>query len=565
MALDESERTCGPRAAVSSATRRPFAAARGQALLFAGFLLPCLALYWPALTGPFVSDDIAYLVTHPYTGTLSPENLRAILDPWGPAKLYTANYEPVHLLLGALERHIFADATLGYHLVGVFVHALVAVLLVACLRRVGVWPGAALLGGLFFLVHPANVEVVAWASQLKTCASLALALGALLALARAPLASTLLFALSLLTKASGLFALPSAAALLWAQRRGGVAGCGDARWLAVWLGIALLYALPQSAAFAHLGIADAAFDGPWVHLRSIAAVGMRYALMAVTGCGVSAFHEPAPAESWLDPYWLAALPMAALLVWRGVATLRSGRAEAACWAAAAAAFAPVSQLFPFVNPVADRYLYFILPGLIGGGLLWAQAWLARSRRPQLRSGRVPAVLFGALVVWCAWQSAERVPLWRSEALLLVDAARHYPDGVSAHVLRARSAAQAGDVEAAVAALQVLVDRGMDHFMGVRDDPGLAPLRGDPAFQRVVRAMAGRWIERARRRGYATQPELRVLGLAHLERGEHAEAVAALEASLRVGGPLDAVVRAELAEARARLADTGGARHSGPTP
>jgi hypothetical protein len=78
-------------------------------------------------------------------------------------------------------------------------------------------------------------------------------------------------------------------------------------------------------------------------------------------------------------------------------------------------------------------------------------------------------------------------------------------------------------------------------------------------------MAGRWIERAQRRGYGTQPELRVLGLAHLEREEYADAVAALEASLRVGGPLDAVVRAELAEARARLAGSRGTQHSRPVP
>jgi tetratricopeptide (TPR) repeat protein len=241
--------------------------------------------------------------------------------------------------------------------------------------------------------------------------------------------------------------------------------------------------------------------------------------------------------------------------------------------AAAAAFAPVSQVFAFLNPVADRYLYFILPGLIGGGLLWAQElWTRALRRADapgcrrwLGSGRALAAVFAALIAGFAWQSAGRVPLWRSETLLLVDAARHYPDGVSAHFLRARGAAQAGDAEAAVAALQAAADRGLDRFMVVRDDPGLAPLRDDPGFRRVIWAMAGRWIERAQRRGYGTQPELRVLGLAHLEREEYADAVAALEASLRVGGPLDAVVRAELAEARARLAGSRGTQHSRPVP
>ncbi|HEY5658594.1 MAG TPA: hypothetical protein VIY27_12470 [Myxococcota bacterium] len=574
MALDESKRTHESRVAASGAAGSLLESARGRILLLAGFLLLALILYRPALRGPFVSDDIAYLVTHPYTKALSLENLLAIFDPRGPARFYTANYEPVHLLLGAVERHIFADATPGYHLVNVAVHALVAVLLLGCLLRVGVWPWAALFGGIFFLVHPANVEAVAWASQLKSCAALAFALGALLALPRAPLASTLLFALSLLTKATGFFALPAAAAAHWAQRRRGGDPCARGRWLVAWLGIALLYAVPQLGAFAHLGAADTAvFDGPWAHLRGVAALGMRYALMAATAHGVSAFQEPDLAVSWLDPYWLAAIPTAGLLVWRCVATLRRGSPEAACWVAAAAAFAPVSQILPFATPMADRYLYFILPGLIGGALLWAQAlWVRLLRRPDADGGFLRRASARALGVLCAlglaafaWQSTERAALWRSETLLLVDAARHHPDGVTAHFLRARSAAQAGDARTAVAALQVVADRGLDRFMAVRDDPGLAPLRGDPGFQRVIREMAGRWIARAQARGYTTQPELRVLGLAHLERQEYAAAVAAFEASLRAGGPLDDAVRAELAALRARLGDVPGTGDPGAAP
>ena len=140
--------------------------ARWPLWLFAGYAALALALYWPALAGPFVSDDFAYLVTHPYTTPLSLENVLAILDPFGPAKLHAANYAPIHLLLTAFELHIFADAPQGYHLVNVAIHALCALLLTAWLRRAGFGFHAALAGGLFFLVHPANVEAVAWMSQL---------------------------------------------------------------------------------------------------------------------------------------------------------------------------------------------------------------------------------------------------------------------------------------------------------------------------------------------------------------------------------------------------------------
>ncbi len=144
--------------------------------LFAAYTLLALGLYQGALRGPDLFDDVIYLVSHPYTDRLSIANLIEILNPWGPAKLYSANYAPVHLLATALERHIFADDPLGYHLVNVLVHAGNATLLVAWLRSAGVPVFAAIGGGLFFLVHPANVEAVAWMSQLKTNGSLAFAL-----------------------------------------------------------------------------------------------------------------------------------------------------------------------------------------------------------------------------------------------------------------------------------------------------------------------------------------------------------------------------------------------------
>ena len=69
---------------------------------------------------------------------------------------------------------------------------------------------------------------------------------------------------------------------------------------------------------------------------------------------------------------------------------------------------------------------------------------------------------------------------------------------------------------------------------------------------LVREIAGRWIERAERRGYSTRPELRVLGLAHYEREEYADAVAAYEHLLsyeytdpRVYNDLGAVLRFDL--------------------
>jgi hypothetical protein len=536
------------------AQRAPGQTALWPLLAFLGFTALVLLVYRPALQGPFISDDVGYIGANPYTASLSLENVVTILDPRGDARMFTANYAPVHLLLHALERQIFADAVLGYHLVNVFVHAANATLLAALLAGSGLPLGWALAGAVLFAVHPANVEAVAWISQLKTSGALALSLGALLAWPRRAGLATGLFALALLTKASAAFALPMAAALTWARG-------GDRRqwlWLGAWAALLVLYAIPQTAAIGTAGGARVpAFADPAVHARTVVAVGARYLLMAVTSLGVSAFQEPAPARSWLDPWWLAGLVCGGLLAWRALACLRRRELEAAWWIAAAASFVPISQIFPFPIPVADRYLYFILPGLLGGALL-----ALRARPLPLAAARVLAASAVGLCLLFAFHASARARLWRSEQFLYLDAARHYPDGATAHYLRARRAARAGDLATVVAGLRSAAERGLDTYEAVLADPAFASVRGEPEFLAAVREMAGRWLAAARQWEDPTQAQLRAVARAHLVRDEIDEAEAALERALAAGGPQQERVRRELAALRQRK---GGGSHRDRRP
>jgi hypothetical protein len=529
-------------------------------LVFAGFALLDYWIYRAALGGPFFSDDFGYIVTSPYTRELSVSAIAAIFDPFGAASLYTANYAPVHLLLTTIERSIFAADVLGFHLVNVGVHALNSTLIVALMLRSGVPFVGALLGALIFAVHPANVEAVAWISQLKTTASLALSLGALLAFLRYPLFATVLFALALLTKASALFALPTAIAIAWTQ----TASTPRRRiwlWLGVWVVIFGVYAVPQLGFFGAMGAVEVpAYEDPWVHFRTIASTGARYLAMAATGYGVSAFHEPPPVFSVADPWWLAALPLAGLFVWRTFSTLRDRNEEGAWWLAAIAAFAPVSQIFPFLIAFANRYLYFILPGLIGGTLLVYHGWRSRQSAAS-RSDVVAVVAAVALSIFFAVASLDRARLWSNPTFLYLDAARHYPEGGTAAFLAARSAAQQGDTALAVEHLRRAADRGVDRFMMMRSDPGLAPIRDSPEFKQLIHEMAGRSIERTRSREDPTPAELRVIAQAHMIREEYARAEAVLEEALRLGGPFEDAVRSELDSLRAFMLEANDAQTS----
>jgi hypothetical protein len=427
----------------------------------------------------------------------------------------------------------------------IVLHALASALLAPVLLRSGVPLPAALGASLFFLLHPANVEAAAWLSQVKTTLSQALAILALLALERRPRLATLCFALALLTKPTSVFVLPVAAVFVWTRVRG-----ADARrlfgWLGAWTAILAAYAAAEMVAFTHAVSGVAPIDpDPFVRLRTSVGFVARYFAMASTSLGVSAFHQPDPARSLADPWWLGGLALIALLGARGVLVLRARREEAAYWTWAAAAFAPVAQVWPFLFPLADRYLYPILPGLIGGFLLWGLPTATRllARQPRLAPAAAAVALAG--LVAFAVHSHARARLWAVPALLTADSAAHYPEGVNAQLQRATRAMQAGDHGAAVSALRAASARGYDRFDQLLANPTFAPLQGTAAFDGLIADMAGRWITRLGPLSDPAQSELLSLAVAHRLRGEREEARRAALRGLAMEGPLRAALESEL--------------------
>jgi len=477
------------------------------------------------------------------------------------------NYSPVQLLLHGLAWQAFGTETSGHHLLNVALHALASALLVALFLSTGIPRSAAVLGGAFFLLHPANVEAVAWISQLKSTLALVLSLAALLAYSRRPGLASALFVLALLAKPTAAFALPVVALLDWAR-----AGRVRWGWLALWTLFFLGYAAAEFATHQRRGAVEAMLhDTPLVLLRTVAGISLRYLLMATTSYGVSAFHEPEPAYSWLDPWWLGAVPVLALLGWRVLVVARRRDVELAYWAWAVASFAPISQIFPFLYPMADRYLYFILPGLIGGALLAGRESLGRlpaalAARRQL-AGHAALALGIAVALIFSVRSFERAAIWHSNARLIADAVLHYPDGQAANIGRARNAALFGDIDGVIAGLRRAYTRGYNHFHALETDPAWASVRNHPEFRALVHEMAAGKIERTRQKPNPIQMELRSVGHAHIARGEHAQALVVLERALEMGGPQDAEISAEVAALRAaieagtpekvRLGATGG--------
>jgi hypothetical protein len=483
----------------SSSTAEDAAAPRGLswrillvALLAAAGL--SVLLLEPALRGPIVSDDVLIFAGVPQVREPSARSLAVILDPRGEPVQVTANWAPVHLLA-----HMVAIVSFGspledpypHHVLNGVLHGVNAALLAALLASRGVPALAALLGALLFLVHPANVETAAWISQLKTLLSFTFGFGALLALKQRPLAGTLLFALALLAKPSASAVLAAAIVFEWQRRP---EEPRRAAWLVGWGLLLLLYALPEFVAFRSTGeFRQELAPGPRA-LQAVAIAG-RYVVLALTGVGASTFHQPLPPTSALDPWFWLGLATLLGLAAVSLRALWRGHPAAGWLGLAAAAYLPVAQLFPFRYPMADRYLYFVLPGLLGAALVTLAPRLrgASARRALLAFAAVALAASAAFGV----QFHRRAGLWASPEGIEVDAAIHYPEGIPGQITLARKLITQGDLAGAIDAVERARARGHSNPSAFLGDPSFQPLLSEPRYVALLQDMTERWLERAR--------------------------------------------------------------------
>jgi Flp pilus assembly protein TadD len=130
-----------------------------------GLLLLCLVAlaYSPALHSGFIWDDDSYV-----TENLTLRNLRGLRQIWFTPAATPQYYPLVHTSFW-LEYHFWGLAPHGYHVVNLLLHILAAWLLYKVLARLVV-PGAWLAAAIFML-HPVQVESVAWVTERKNVLS----------------------------------------------------------------------------------------------------------------------------------------------------------------------------------------------------------------------------------------------------------------------------------------------------------------------------------------------------------------------------------------------------------
>ena len=140
----------------------PPAPRRPPTLFLPALLLAVFLAYQPAWQGGLIWDDDAH-VTRPELRSWD-----GLYRIWFDVRA-TVQYYPLAHSVFWLEHKLWGDATLGYHLVNIFLHGTAALMVWLILRRLAI-PGACLAAAIFAL-HPVQVESVAWITELKNTLS----------------------------------------------------------------------------------------------------------------------------------------------------------------------------------------------------------------------------------------------------------------------------------------------------------------------------------------------------------------------------------------------------------
>lgn len=152
---------------ISPAPSPPKAESRGWKQFTFGsalILLLVFVIYFPALHGEFLWDDLPVFIEHPII--ISPHGLETI---WLKTVWLTTDF-PLTLTTFWLEHRLWGIHPTGYHVTNFFLHALGVILLWRVLLRLkirGAFPAA-----LVFAAHPVCVASVAWISERKNTLSL---------------------------------------------------------------------------------------------------------------------------------------------------------------------------------------------------------------------------------------------------------------------------------------------------------------------------------------------------------------------------------------------------------
>ena len=345
-------------------------------------------VHGPALGGDFVYDDQRFVALNPALGSLTHVGSfftdPSTVDPEGN---WEGIYRPLRSLSYAVDHAFFGVNPVGYHVHNLLLHIAASLALGVLLGRLLRQTTLGLVLGVLFLVHPANVESVAWITSRADLQAGLLAFLTLLVMRStgrgATILGTTLLALAVFAKESAVV-VPVLGVLLARRFPTGRARSwrADMRRWAPGLAVVIVYLVIRQVVLGEHGGQRTFWGDRWSTTAASMVTGLGwYVWRFLLPVGFRFDYQLPLQTSWLDPaVWLLGAALAGGVLLAVFSVVRGGRlvsVGAGVWWFLIA-LGPVSNVVVPINIlVAERFLY--LPAA-GGLLAVGGAGLVLSRR-----------------------------------------------------------------------------------------------------------------------------------------------------------------------------------------
>lgn len=422
-------------------------------LIAAALFTAVAAVFLPALRYPFLSwDDRSNIV----------ENGLLKFDASGLLFMLTGSrlghWQPASWLSLALDRAMWGDDPLGFHLTNVLLHAAGAALLYLLARRLKLGgarsEAPAVLAALFWAVHPLRVESVAWVTERRDVLCGVLALGAALAYVRGLEDAAWrrrAFVLTGLAMTAKVFAvvLPAAWLLLDLRLAGAPRWREKIPYLPMSLGVLALNIAAQDGSGASVSFADFGFG----HRLAQAFYGVAfYPWKTLLPTGLAPLYER---SILLEPFPFTV--------------------AAACVSTAALALSLTRRRVDGPSQAALAYLILLLPALgffKSGRMIAADRWsylpaiplslLAAAAVSRALEGRARLAAGAAITLALAAATWRQLPVWSSDEAVWTRAVAASP--LSSFALERLADAEARAGKAAQAAARYERAKALKRFV-----------------------------------------------------------------------------------------------------
>lgn len=420
-----------------------------------GLLLLTLAVYGQVVGYDFIInwDDNLYVTSNPDILGFTTNNLIRLFS-----SSYAGNYAPIHLLSYMLDYQLSGMNSGWFHGVNVVFHIANGLLFYLAVFRLTGKPFWGFVSSAVFLLHPVQVESVAWVTERKNLLAMFFSLGAFICYISyrqetgtgrkcAYLFSLILLALALLAKSiavimPGVFLLHDFFLETPRRDKGIIA---DKIPFIVAAAIAASITMITQSAEMGGGIVDY-FAGNLGHKSlTMLSVLTRYLHILVWPSNLNIIYiffikTRVDREAILSLILVMALTSAGIYLWRRDRQLCFG------YTLFFLGLVPVSQIAPLSTLMNDRYLYFPMLGaawMLGG-------WLSRLNDRFTGRGNPAQILCVCLLFPCALLAHHRTSVWQDSITLWSDAAAKLPTLKDPRASLAEAYLDAGQNEKALA-------------------------------------------------------------------------------------------------------------------